>query len=114
MTVRDQVVLLALGGGAAWVIFHIERYQGCFGDSQTVELEDGDARPVACNAADLSLVGMSGEAPQVEVSCDGETKRATLYSSSATEVACGISVANLETWQGGPRSTWNARLEITW
>lgn len=114
MTVRDQILLLALGGGAAWLMFNIERYQGCFSESQVVELGEGDSRPVACNAADLALVGMSGEAPQVELSCDGETRRATLYGASPTEVACGISVQNLESWQGGAASTWSARLELSW
>ncbi len=114
MTTRDQILLLALAGGGGYLMFNVEKYQGCMGNSQTVELQDGDSRPVACDAAELSLVGMVGEAPSVEVSCADETRRATLFGASATDVACGLSVANLETWQGGPSSDWNARLEITW
>ncbi len=114
MTTRDQVILLALAGGGAYLMFNIEKYQGCFGDSQIVELQEGGSRAVACNSADLTLIGVVGEAPQVEVSCGPETKGATLFGASATDVACGLSVANVETWQGGASSDWSARLEITW
>lgn len=114
MTARDQIVLLVLAAGAGWLMFHIDRYQGCFGESQVVELAEGASRPIACNSADMSLTSMVGEAPAVQISCDGESHRATLYGASPTLVACGISAANLETWQGGARSTWNARVELTW
>ena len=114
MTVRDQLVLIVLAAGAGWLMFHIDRYQGCLGQSQTIELEEGASRPIACNTADISLTAMVGEAPAVEISCGSETRRATLFGASATLVACGISAASVQTWQGGARSTWNARIELTW
>lgn len=114
MTVRNQIVLLVLAGGAGWLMFHIDRYQGCMGTSQTIELEEGRSRPIACNSADISLSAMVGDAPAVQISCDGESRRATLFGASPTLVACGISAMNLETWQGGARSSWNARIELTW
>ena len=76
---KNFFLVLIVGGAAAWVMWHIDRYEGCFSNTQTLELALNQTRPVACNQADISFVDVSGDSPQIELDCGDGPRRVVLF-----------------------------------
>lgn len=111
---KNFFIVLVLGGIGGYFMWHIDRYQGCFSNSQTVELRVGQRRAIACNSADLEFVSVSGSAPAIELDCGDGGKRLVLFGNSAQTAGCGFRVSANETWKDGNTGGWNTRLDITW
>lgn len=109
-TIFVTLILMALTGLAFW---NMERFQGCTGDSQTVDLELGKKRYVHCGGAQLKYVNQTSGS-EIEVSCGGMTPQRTMIYKGSGNDACDMRFLVTDTWKGGPTDKWNARFFITW
>lgn len=114
MTQRD-LILMAVGGGAiVYGFLNLEKYQGCLGTEQEVKMVLGDARPVACNTADIEFLSGEGSGTEISVSCDAGTENVMLFGATLSAPVCGKRFSVIDKWKGGPVETWNVALNITW
>lgn len=111
---KNFFIVLVLGGAGGWLMFNIDRFQGCMSNEQTVELAMDESRPIACNQADISFVDVSGDSPAIEVDCGDGPKRLVLFGASAQDAGCGYRIAADETWKDPRVGAWNTRVTITW
>lgn len=111
---KNFFLVLIVGGAAGWVMWHIDRFQGCLSNQQTLELHLNESRAVACNQADLSFVDINGDAPQLELDCGDGPRRVVLFGAAEQDAGCGFTLAADETWKDGTVGTWNTRVTLTW
>ena len=111
---KNFFLVLIVGGAAAWVMWHIDRYEGCFSNTQTLELALNQSRPVACNQADISFVDVSGDSPQIELDCGDGPRRVVLFGASEQDAGCGYRLSADETWKDTNVGKWNTRVTLTW
>jgi len=114
MSGRDYFIMVIVGGGAAYGMVHINRYQGCFGSSQSVELALDDSTPFNCNKADIHYAENEGSGTAIDVDCGDDSHRVLLYGATPSEPVCGYRFQVTKKWQGGPVEKWNVDIAISW